>query len=275
MTTNLRMVLTGCASGIGRHLAGVLSARGHRVLATDVNEDALRREHAERGWERRGVTVARLDVRREEDWEAALDAAERSFGGLDVVFNIAGYLNPGYVVDLTAKDVDLHMDVNVKGVVYGTRAAARRMIPKRAGHIVNFGSLASLSPVPGMSLYSASKFAVRGFSLSAAMELEPHGIALTLIMPDAVETPMLDKQVAHEEAALTFSGPRALTVDDIERLVVEEVLPRRPLEVAIPHGRGLLARAANTAPATSKRIAPLLVAKGRRRQEEILKKRGG
>src|SRR6185295_6401487 len=111
---------------------------------------------------------------------------------------------------------------------------ARRMIPAHRGHIVNIGSLASLSPVPGLSLYVASKFAVRGFTLSAAMELREHGVSVTLIMPDAVETPMLDKQVAYKEAAMTFSGQRPLTVHDIERLIVDTVLPYKPLEAAIP-----------------------------------------
>jgi 3-oxoacyl-[acyl-carrier protein] reductase len=126
------MLLTGCASGIGRHLAGALSARGHRIVATDLDDAALTREAEARRWDRGRVILRRLDVRSEEDWEAALDAAH-AHGGLDVVMNIAGYLHPAYVADVAARDVDLHLDVNVKGVVLGTRAAARRMIPARAG----------------------------------------------------------------------------------------------------------------------------------------------
>src|SRR5579871_3360089 len=182
------IVLTGCASGIGRHLAGVLSARGHRVVATDLDEGALAREAEARRWDPGKVTLRRLDVRSESDWEGAMEAAE-ALGGVDVAMNVAGYLQPAYVADIVARDVDLHVDVNLKGVILGTRAAARRMIPRRSGHIVNIGSLASLAPVPGLSLYSASKFAVRGFTLAAATELRRHGVAVTLIMPDAVDTP--------------------------------------------------------------------------------------
>jgi len=270
----LVMLLTGCASGIGRHLTGALSARGHRIVATDLDEAALAREADARGWDRARVKLSRLDVRREEDWEAALDAAQ-GLGRLDVVMNIAGYLQPAYVADIASRDVDLHFDVNAKGVVLGTRAAARRMIPAGRGHIVNVGSLASLAPVPGLSLYSASKFAVRGFTLAAATELRRHGVAVTLIMPDAVETPMLDKQVPYEEAAMTFSGPRALTVHDIEALVVDHVLPHRPLEAALPRSRAFLARVANAAPAAVQRIAPSLLHKGRKAQERIKQNGGG
>jgi 3-oxoacyl-[acyl-carrier protein] reductase len=273
MASSQRMLLTGCASGIGRHLTSALSARGHRLVASDVNFTALSAEAKGRGWDVERVRLASLDVRREEDWEAALDLATSAFGGVDVVLNIAGYLHPAYVQDFTGKDLDLHMDVNVKGVMLGTRAAAKRMIAGRAGHIVNIGSLASLAPVPGLSLYSASKFAVRGFTLAVATELMEHGVAVTLIMPDAVETPMLDKQVGHEEAALTFSGAKALTVEDIERVIVEEVLPNRPLEVGLPFSRAALARLANTAPGIAKLLAPAMLKQGRKKQEQI-KKRG-
>jgi 3-oxoacyl-[acyl-carrier protein] reductase len=258
---------------MGRHLTGALSARGHRVLATDLDDGALAREAEARRWDPARVTTRRLDVRREDDWEAAMDAAVAAHGRIDVVMNIAGYLQPGYVADLAQRDVDLHFDVNAKGVVLGTRAAARRMIAQRSGHIVNIGSLASLAPVPGLSLYSASKYAVRGFTLAVATELREHGIAVTLVMPDAVDTPMLDKQVAYKEAAMTFSGPRALTVEDIERIIVETVLPHRPLEVALPSSRALLARIACTAPGAVQRFAPALLQRGMRRQERI-KQRG-
>lgn len=262
------MILTGCASGIGRHLSGALSSRGHRVLATDVNEVALAEAAEAGGWSKELVRRKKLDVRSEADWDAAFTAAEEAFGGVDVLLNIAGYLHPAYVADVTTKDVDLHLDVNVKGVILGTRAAATRMTLARAGHIVNIGSLASLSPVPGLSLYSASKFAVRGFTLSAAMELKSHGVAVTLIMPDAVQTPMLDLQVDYEQAAMTFSGPKALTVEDIERAIIDEVLPNAPLELPLPFTRGAIARVATFLPAAVVKLGPLFMKKGRAEQEK-------
>ena len=123
--------------------------------------------------------------------------------------------------------------------------------------------------MPGLSLYSASKFAVRGFTLAAATELAPHGVAVTLVMPDAVATPMLDLQVAYEEAAMTFSGGAPLTVEDIERAVLDCALVDRPMEVTVPLGRGLLARVANTAPGLTRRLAPIFVARGKKAQSKI------
>ncbi|MDI1450894.1 SDR family oxidoreductase [Polyangium sp. 6x1] len=263
------LILTGSASGIGAHMTGVFARRGDTVFATDVNLAALEKRAAEGAWGT-NVRLVKLDVREAADWEAALDRAEREGAPPDVVMNVAGVLKPGWVTDLSPDDVDFHLDVNVKGTVLGTRAAAARMIARgRGGHIVNIGSLASLAPVPGLSLYAASKFAVRGFTLAAAMELARHEIAVTLVMPDAVQTPMLDLQVDHAEAAMTFSGPRPLTVEDVEHALVSEVLPKRPLEITLPLGRGILARAANTAPAASRWLEPILTKKGREAQERI------
>ncbi|MFO0591694.1 MAG: SDR family NAD(P)-dependent oxidoreductase [Polyangiaceae bacterium] len=272
MGTDKSIVLTGAASGIGRHLAKTLSAKGHRVLATDVNEQGLSDLAALRGRGGGGdLLTTPLDVTHPDQWENALDLAEKEFGVIDVVMNVAGYLKPGFVHELDERAVHLHIDVNVKGVLFGTRAAARRMVAQGQGHIVNFGSLASLAAVPGLCLYSASKYAVRGFSLAAAAELAPHNVAVTLVMPDAVQTPMLDLQVHYEEAAMTFSGDAPLTVEDIEAVISNEVLPNQPMEITVPLGRGLLARLANTAPGAALLLAPRLTAKGKKAQEKAKK----
>ncbi|MFW5925836.1 MAG: SDR family oxidoreductase [Myxococcota bacterium] len=259
-------LITGSASGIGRHLTGALARAGHRIAATDVSTDALRAAAEAEGWPEDRVFTQPLDVRDPDAWETALDALEDRFGPVDLVLNVAGVLEPGWVTSIEADDIDFHLSVNVKGLVLGTRTAARRMVERGQGHIVNFGSLASLAPVPGLSLYSTSKFAVRGFSLAAAIELRDEGVAVSLVLPDAVRTPMLDLQVDYEEAALTFSGGRALTVEQIEEALVKEVLPHRPLEVALPVSRGLMARAAGIFPAMAAFTRPLLTRIGRQTQ---------
>jgi 3-oxoacyl-[acyl-carrier protein] reductase len=260
-------LLTGAASGIGRHLAGVLSAQDN-VLATDVNATALAAAASADGWNAARVRTHTLDVRSRTDWEAALQAALSAFGRVDVLLNVAGYLKPGDVWQLDGADIDRHFDINVKGLAQGTVVLGRYFVSQKAGHIVNIGSLASLAAAPGLALYSASKFAVRGFSIASAQELAPHGVAVSLMMPDAVKTPMLDLQVDYPQAALTFSGSRALTVEDISKVLVETVLPQRPLEVTIPLGRGVLARFADALPAVAMKIGPMLSKRGLAQQEK-------
>jgi 3-oxoacyl-[acyl-carrier protein] reductase len=262
-------IVTGAASGIGAHLTGALAVAGHRVIATDADVESLEARARERAWPAAAVLVRRLDVRDAVAWPAVVELATSTWGRLDLLLNVAGYLRPGFAHASTVEDVDRHLDVNTKGVIHGTRAAAAVMVRQGGGHIVNLASLAGLCPVPGLSLYAASKFAVRGFSLSAAHELRAHGVAVTVVCPDAVETPMLERQVDSPEAALTFSGGRALSVDHVARLILDRVIPRRPLEVVIPRSRGWLARIVSTFPRLGIGLLPLLLRKGRARQRAI------
>ena len=267
----LRFFVTGCASGIGRHLAGVLLAAGHQVFATDLDEVALR-AHAH-AWPPDRAHLRQLDVSDPAAWERVFAEAVATMGGVDVLCNVAGYLLPGRVGHYADDIVHRHFDVNTKGVVFGTQVAARHMIGRGRGHIINIASLAALAPVPGIALYSASKYAVRGFSLAAAQELRPHGAAVTVICPDAVDTPMLDLQVDHDAAAMTFSGPRFLTVDDISAAILGRALPRRPLEIYLPRSRALLARLADLFPRTALWLRPALERRGRARQAAMQRER--
>jgi 3-oxoacyl-[acyl-carrier protein] reductase len=262
-----RILVTGCASGIGRDLAQTLVNAGHRVLITDRVLGSLPEEVyswiPSRSGER--AQVRALDVTDPLAWEAAVAAARQCFGGLDVLVNVAGVLVPGWAHELTDEAVDLHVDVNVKGVVHGVRAVAPGMIAQGHGHIVNVASLAALAPVPGLSLYCATKYAVRGYSLSVALELRRHGVAVTVVCPDAVQTPMLDVQRDVEAAAMTFSGPRVLTVREVSEAIVR-AMEERPLEVLLPPSRGWLAKLADLVPSSGRVIEPVLRWQGRRKQ---------
>lgn len=266
-TSSKVVLLTGGASGIGKHLAGRLTERGHRVFCTDVDVEGMHRWIERHDVSSAQLATQKLDVRQPVDWKRAVDGAIRTFGSIDVVMNIAGYLCPGYLCEVGPGEVDMHIDVNLKGVIFGTRVAARRMVEQGYGHIINVGSLASLTPVPGLSLYGASKFGVRGFSLSAAEELRSQGVDVSVVLLDAVETPMLELQADCEEAALTFSGSRPLELREVEQLIVDEVLVDRPLEVTLPRRRGLIAKFAGVLPDLVRLLRPLLEKRGRSAQQ--------
>jgi 3-oxoacyl-[acyl-carrier protein] reductase len=146
------------------------------------------------------------------------------------------------------------------------------MVARGRGHILNIASLAGIAPVAGLTLYSASKFAVRGFTLAAATDLKPHGVAVTVVCPDAVATPMLALQEDFAEAALTFSGSKPLTVEEVGSAILD-ALESRPLEVALPHSRAILARFASAAPGLASHVDPWLRKKGIRTQATIRKRR--
>lgn len=261
--------VTGAGSGIGAELVRGLLLRGARVTAADINLAGMEllRSLASPGQ----LRCVALDVRDPARWQQCLAEAEQEQGPLAVLLNVAGVINPGYITDFSADDVHLQLDVNAKGVIFGTQAAARLMLTRGAGQIINIASLAGVAPVPGLALYSASKFAVRGYSLAAAFELRERRVKLTVICPDAVQTPMLDQQIGREEAALTFSGKaKVLTVADVARAVFEQALPKAPLEICLPASRGLMAKFASAFPSASLRLMSSFLARGRKAQRRKL-----
>lgn len=259
-------LITGCASGIGRNLADALVAAGNRVCATDIDLETLQIHVEAQAWPTERLELARLDVTDAQQWRAVVERARHRFGSIDVLCNVAGYLLPAWVRDVEVPSIDRHIDVNLKGVLYGMQAIMPHMIENKAGHIINIASMAALAPIPGLALYSASKYAVRAFSLAAAHELRPHGVKVTVVCPDAVRTPMLELQRDYEEAALTFSGPRVLEPEQVTDTIMGEVLRKAPLEVFLPSRRGWLARVADVFPEAGFTLAPLLRKRGRARQ---------
>lgn len=258
--------LTGSASGVGKYLTDAFIKRGYRVVATDINIAALQQEASSHDWPKDQTLIAQLDVTDANQWHDLTQQVISRFGQIDILLNIAGYLMPGYIHETSENDVHRHIDINVKGVIFGSRIAAQTMVQQKTGHIINIASLAGIAPIPGIALYSASKFAVRGFSLALAQELKKSDVKVSVICPDAIQTPMLSLQENYEEAALTFSGAKTLTVEDIGHTLFNQVLPRKPLEVALPASRGWLAKLGSAFPGLSALLANTLRQKGLKKQ---------
>jgi 3-oxoacyl-[acyl-carrier protein] reductase len=263
--------ITGCASGLGQHLVEAFYLRGYRVIATDINIDALKVYAEQARWPDASVHCVGLDVTSAEQWQSTLQEIDTTWGPVDLLLNVAGYLKPGYVHQQPVDEVDRHIDINVKGVIFGSQLVARTMAERGQGHIINIASTAALAPVPGLSLYSASKFAVRAFSLALRQELKPLGVKVTVVCPDAIHTPMLALQTDYKEAAMTFSGNRVLTVEDVETLIFRRVLSKAPAEVMIPLDRGVLAKLGNLFPGLTDRLVMFLQKKGQKAQQKYVK----
>ena len=270
---SLSIFMTGAAGGVGRVLAADLLEAGHRLMVTDRDLKQLKSYYAEAS-ERFGsnLSLQRLDITSYSSWKKSLDTFAKKQGELDVVLNIAGFLQPGYSYDVDDSEIDRHLDVNARGTFYGISLAASIMKEQRHGHIISIASLAGVAPIPGISLYSATKFAVRGYSLAVAQEMIPHGVQVTVLCPDAIRTPMLDLQKDYEEAALTFSGSRFLTAGDVslamQKLIAKGEAGKAPVEQTLPGSRGFLAKIASFAPATNMKLAGMLRKKGMKKQSQ-------
>jgi 3-oxoacyl-[acyl-carrier protein] reductase len=260
--------ITGAASGLGQALATAALQAGHAVFATDVQAEKLEEAAASCHWNRSRLLLSALDVRDAAAWNAAEEKLLQRWSRLDVMINNAGILLSGPLSGVRDDDVHRMLDINVKGVMFGSRHAAGIMLKQRSGHIVNMGSMSSLAPVPGIGLYSASKFAVRGYSLALAMELKDSGIAVTCVCPDGINTPMLKAEAHSKDAALIFSGGRILGTEEVRDAILGPVLQRRPMEMILPESRGWMAKASSVAPELSSRIVALLQKRGLRNQQK-------
>jgi meso-butanediol dehydrogenase / (S,S)-butanediol dehydrogenase / diacetyl reductase len=207
MTERERTALvTGAAGGIGRAIAGRLAADGYRVAIVDVDEAGLSATSAGAGSQVRPFPADVTDAMAVED---VLAAVTDSWDVPGVVVNAAGISSMALLVDVSEDDWDRHMAVNAKGTFLVMRAALRRMIPRRAGTIINIASVAGIEGSDLLSHYSASKFAVVGLTQAAAKEVARHGIRVNAVCPGLIRTPMQDREVVWE-AELTGSTPEQI-----------------------------------------------------------------
>ena len=239
------IVLTGASSGIGKQLFSTFLTRQVPLILVDL--DVKKLEGVAQG--NKSVACVDGDVAQEATWIRVLDAAKKMGLPISHLINCVGVIRPGFLEGYALADIDYHLNCNAKGTILGTTLIGRAMKNQGFGHILNISSLAGLAPVSGLSLYAASKFAVRGFSLSVAAELKKYGVWVTVICPDLVNTPMLDLQLGYpEEAKLTFSGPKRVLEAEEVVLVILGVMERPRALVCIPESRGLLAKIAGTWP---------------------------
>ncbi len=206
-------VVTGAASGIGRGICEALCDEGAVVYAADIQEPKLRQ--LEREAQGRGtVRAVLLDVTSQINFARALDRVLEEQGRLDLVFNNAGIGVAGDFRRIDLAHIRRLVDVNLWGVVFGTKAAYDIMTRQGYGHIVNVASSAGVMPVPMQSVYAMTKHAVVGLSRSLRVEAAAHGVNVSTVLPGLVRTSFF------EEA--TVAGDY-----DYEREMYE--LPIRPI----------------------------------------------
>jgi short-subunit dehydrogenase len=231
-------VVTGAGSGIGRQLAFTLARRGARLALSDVSAAGLAETAARARALGAEVHTTTLDVTDRAAVLAHADAVAGHFGVVHQVYNNAGVAGGTTVLDSDWADYDRILGVNLFGVLHGTKAFLPHLIASGDGHVVNVSSLNGLMAQGGINAYSASKFAVRGFTEALRQELllAGHPVQVTVVHPGGVRTNIAtaalevsrergDEVTAEDEARTAFYNEKLLRMpaEQAARIVVDGV----------------------------------------------------
>ena len=236
----LVVVITGGARGIGLATAERLAGAGAVVaigdrdaeLAITAAKDVSKRTGAQ-------VVAAELDVAAPESWSAFL-AAVADLGPVAVLVNNAGIMPLGSILEEPTEVARGIIDVNLHGVINGTKAVAPGMVQRGHGHIINVASAVGRVALPNGASYSASKFAVVGFTEATRAELAPHGVDVCMVLPTVVLTEL----AAGVPAA---RGVRAVSADDVA-VVIEAAIRKPVAELWVPRWSKTIAKTADLMP---------------------------
>jgi 3alpha(or 20beta)-hydroxysteroid dehydrogenase len=191
-------IITGAARGQGAAAARRFVGEGARVVIADVTDDTGKTLADELG---AAALYRHLDVSSEQEWDAVVGEAVEQFGGLHVLVNNAGVLHFAALTDTTLADYQRVIGVNQIGTFLGMRAAARVM--RAGGSIVNVSSVEGMAGMPYVLAYTASKFAIRGMTKVAALELGPRGIRVNSVHPGMIDTKMVQDAIGGHEVDVT------------------------------------------------------------------------
>lgn len=187
-------VITGAAGGIGRALALECARAGMDLALADIDHARMEEVAAQISALGRRCICVPTDVRNADAMQALLDRTLAELGSCHLMFNNAGVFNATPLLETSAAQFQRVIDINIAGVVHGSRIFAAHFVRQGEGHVINTASAAGLFPVPGMSGYSLSKFAVVGFSLQLRWELAAHGVGVTVLCPGTVKTDILTRE---------------------------------------------------------------------------------
>ncbi|NHC24204.1 SDR family oxidoreductase [Nocardioides sp. IC4_145] len=236
--SGLSVIVTGGARGIGKATVERFARQGAKVAIGDRDVDLAELVAAPYGDR---VKAASLDVTDPESWRTFLDDVS-ALGPFDVLVNNAGIMPLGSVLKEPDGVTKAIVDVNLHGVIFGTKAVAPGMVDRGHGHIVNVASAVGRLAVADGATYSASKFAAVGFSEAIRSELRPHGIDVTVVLPTVVQTEL----AAGVPAA---KGVKPVTADDVAK-VIEQAVRSPKAEMWVPRWSQGLVKVTSLLPRT-------------------------
>src|SRR5262245_34601449 len=179
------VLITGASSGVGQSTARLLSQNGYKVFGTSRNPDNSEAIPT--------VDMLALDVQAGDSVETCVTAVKSEAGRIDVLVNNAAYELAGALEETSIDEAKAQFEINFFGVVRMVKAVLPSMRQQKGGQIINVSSLSGLSSIPFMGIYSASKFALEGYTEALRMEVDPFNIHVSLVEAGFLKTPMMNK----------------------------------------------------------------------------------
>ena len=211
-------IITGAAQGMGAAHAKLFVEHGAKVILTDLNEEKGNAFAAELG---ENALFVKQNVTSEEDWATVIAKAEEAFGPVNILVNNAGITMAKNMLDITVEEYRRIVDINQVSVFLGMKTVAASMMKAGGGSIVNISSMNGL--VAGAVGYTDTKFAVRGMTKAAAINLAPMGIRVNSVHPGVIATPMVvqqDTKAAVEEFAKHIPLKRVAQPEEVSNMVL-------------------------------------------------------
>lgn len=266
-------IITGAAGGIGSAAARLLAQHGAVLVLTDIRSKEL--QELSEAIKASGVEVLAVehDIREPESWISLVEKVRKKYGRIDILINNAGVIQPGEAEKISLDEVHHQVFVNFLGTMNGCRAVLPTMKEQGSGKIVNVASLGGIVPMPGEAVYSATKSAIRGYSLSLHAELHHSPVGIAVVCPDSVDTPQLDYELRYDEAVLSFIGD-PMKPEKVAKGILKAVRTKKP-EVLVPSGMGIICRIGMAFPRLYFSLLPLLEKIGSRTIQKRRKKKQG
>ncbi len=217
------VAITGGARGIGRATAAALITQGARVAIGDIDASLAERTAQELA---SGTVGLPLDVTDPDSFATFIREVETRLGPLDVLINNAGIMPIGPFIDETDATAERMVDINLNGVIYGSRLALKRFMARQRGHLVNIASVAGKAGTSGGATYCATKHAVVGLSEAIRQEIRGTGIDISVVMPIGVNTELYS-------GLPQMRGMKTPEPEDVANAIVEALQTRR-FEVYVP-----------------------------------------
>jgi short-subunit dehydrogenase len=259
------VLVTGASSGVGEAAARQFAAEGARVLLvarTASALDAIAKEIGER------AIAIPTDVSDGEQVQALVDRVLYDVGDLHVLVNNAAFNHRGELLDVDPTALAHIVDVNLKAPILLTRAFLPHLVKHAKANVVNVASIAGQVPLPGEATYSATKFGLRGFSMSIAEELRETSVRVSLVSPGPIDTGFLTDDI-DAVPDVVFSQPMS-TAEEVAQAVLDCADDGR-LERTLPRLSGTLATAGYLMPDLPRLLRPILESQGRRAKAKYRK----